>query len=127
LKGGSYDFHIETPTNAGSLDREAIVISCAAIRACIDPIGSIDTHFVAVVSRLTLALARDVVAAGSVVAVAALRAVLAPATLRASIRAHRTLRRITYALLGVDVQINILLLISSRMPPPELTSQSAVR
>jgi len=83
--------HIETPRNAGSLDREAIIISCAAIRAYIDPIGSIDTHFVAVVSRLTLALARDVVAAGSVVAVAALRAVLAPAALRASIRAHRTL------------------------------------
>jgi len=64
--------HIETLGNAGSLDREAIIISCATIGACIDPTGSIDTHLVAVVSRLTLALARDVIAAGSVVAIAAL-------------------------------------------------------
>lgn len=48
-------------------------------------------YFVTVGARLALTLAHNVIAAGFVVAVAGLRAVVAPETLRASIRADRTL------------------------------------
>lgn len=70
--------------------RETILIARFNI-ALTDTINRI-IYFVIVKARLALALARHVMATGTVIAVAGLRTVLAPETFRASIRADRTLR-----------------------------------
>lgn len=79
---------------AGTIDGIAgSTVLAGAVGGAVQPeftLGTDRQAFVADKSRLALALARDMIATGSVVAVADLRAVLAPETLRASIRAHRT-------------------------------------
>lgn len=84
----------------------------------------IDIYFVTVKTGLALTLARDVMATSSAVTIAALGTILAPETLRASIRADCTLQQICRAYQLTLSRNRISRSISRHVPSSQLYSSN---